>query len=151
VRQATAGDLDVVAELVPLAGVALEVRNWSRRSPPAPPAWPCVLGLAPAGTASPPPGDRPQDHHTVSETYGQMADDYRDLFAEQGQRWQAETTLTTTSLAAVDAYVKLVAEHLANGHRESQGPRSIVRISVPWFAPHAHRGYPHRWLGYTST
>jgi len=50
----------------------------------------------------------------VSETlrvYGQMADDYRDLFAEQGRRWQAETTLTTTSRRQVDAYVELVEAH----------------------------------------
>ncbi len=46
------------------------------------------------------PDARILDDHTVSETlrvYGQMADDYRTLFAEQGRRWQADTTLTTTS------------------------------------------------------
>ena len=59
------------------------------------------------------PDARILDDHTVSETlrvYGQMADDYRDLFAEQGRRWQAETTLTATSRVQVDAYVELV-EH----------------------------------------
>jgi len=35
------------------------------------------------------------DDHTICETlrvYGQLAADYRELFAEQGRRWQAETT-----------------------------------------------------------
>ncbi len=56
------------------------------------------------------------DDHTVSETlrvYGQMAADYHNLFAEQGRRWQAETTLSATQTTQVDAYVALVAEHLA--------------------------------------
>jgi hypothetical protein len=51
------------------------------------------------------------DDFTVSETLrvnGKMAQDYRDLFAEQGRRWQAETTLTATNRAQVDAYVELV-------------------------------------------
>ncbi len=56
------------------------------------------------------------DDHTVSETlrvYGQMADDYRTLFAEQGRRWQAEPTLSTTSRVQVDTYVELVETHQA--------------------------------------
>jgi hypothetical protein len=44
--------------------------------------------------------------------YGQMAQDYRTLFAEQGRRWQTQTTLTTTTRTAVDAYVELVEAHL---------------------------------------
>jgi hypothetical protein len=61
------------------------------------------------------PDARILDDSTVSETlrvYGQMAQDYRELFAEQGRRWQAHTTLTTTSRAAVDAYVELVEHQL---------------------------------------
>jgi hypothetical protein len=61
------------------------------------------------------PDARILDDHTVSETlrvYGQMAADYRNLFAEQGRRWQAETTLTTTARQAVDAYAELVDAHL---------------------------------------
>ncbi len=61
------------------------------------------------------PDARILDDSTVSETlrvYGQMAQDYRELFAEQGRRWQADTTLTTTSRAAVDAYVELVEHQL---------------------------------------
>lgn len=42
-----------------------------------------------------------------------MTQDYRDLFAEQGRRWQAQTTLSATQRAQVDAYVELVAEQLA--------------------------------------
>jgi hypothetical protein len=41
-----------------------------------------------------------------------MAEDYRNLFAEQGRRWQAETTLTTTTRAALDAYAELVEAQL---------------------------------------
>jgi hypothetical protein len=41
-----------------------------------------------------------------------MAEDYRDLFAEQGRRWQAETTPGTPTRHAIDAYVALVAAHL---------------------------------------
>jgi hypothetical protein len=76
------------------------------------------------------------DDHTVSATlrvYGQMAKDYRDLFAEQGRRWQADTTLTTTSRAQVDAYVELVeAQRVALDDilaltREIQG-RTIEKI-----------------------
>jgi hypothetical protein len=61
------------------------------------------------------PDARILDDYTVSETlrvYGQMAQDYRTLFAEQGRRWQTETTLTTTTRTAVDAYVELVEAHL---------------------------------------
>ena len=82
------------------------------------------------------PDARILDDHTVSETlrvYGQMADDYRDLFAEQGRRWQAETTLTATSRAQVDAYIELV-EHQRRAldeilalTREIQG-RTIEKI-----------------------
>ncbi|HZD14339.1 MAG TPA: hypothetical protein VE196_04275 [Pseudonocardiaceae bacterium] len=39
------------------------------------------------------------DDHTVSETlrvYGQMSADYRDLFTEQGRRWQADPALSAT-------------------------------------------------------
>jgi len=56
------------------------------------------------------------DDHTVAETlrvYGQMAHDYRTLFAEQGRRWQAQATLTTATRHAVDAYAELVEAHLA--------------------------------------
>lgn len=65
------------------------------------------------------PDARILDHHTVSETlrvYGQTAADYRNLFAEQGRRWQAEPTLSATQATQatqLDAYVALVAEHLA--------------------------------------
>lgn len=62
------------------------------------------------------PDARILDDHTISETlrvYGQMAVDYRNLFAEQGRRWQAEPTLTTTARQAVDAYVALVEAHRA--------------------------------------
>ena len=55
------------------------------------------------------------DDHTVTETlrvYGQMAQDYRTLFAEQGRRWQAETTPSTTTRTQVDAYVELVEHQL---------------------------------------
>jgi len=55
------------------------------------------------------------DDYTVSETlriYGQMAIDYRRVFAEQGRRWQAETTSDVTIRQAIDAYAKLVDEHL---------------------------------------
>lgn len=61
------------------------------------------------------PDARILDDHTVSETlrvYGQMAKDYRNLFAAQGRRWQAELTLTPTMRVNVDAYVELVDEHL---------------------------------------
>jgi hypothetical protein len=60
------------------------------------------------------PDPRILDDHTVSETlrvYGQMAEDYRDLFAEQGRRWQAITTLTATQRRQVDAFAALVDEH----------------------------------------
>jgi hypothetical protein len=56
------------------------------------------------------------DDHTVAETrrvYGQMAQDYRTLFAEQGRRWQAQSALTTATRPAVDAYAELVEAHLA--------------------------------------
>lgn len=62
------------------------------------------------------PDARILDDHTVSETlrvYGQMAQDYRNLFAEQGRRWQAETIPGTTARQAVDAYAQLVDAHLA--------------------------------------
>jgi len=55
------------------------------------------------------------DDHTIAETlrvYGQMAQDYRNLFAEQGRRWRAETILSTTARHAVDAYAELVEAHL---------------------------------------
>ena len=55
------------------------------------------------------------DDYTVSEAlriYGQMAVDYRRVFAEQGRRWQAETTTGTTIRHTIDAYTKLVDEHL---------------------------------------
>jgi hypothetical protein len=55
------------------------------------------------------PDARILDDHTVAETlrvYGQMAQDYRALFAEQGRRWQAQTTLSATQRAQVDAYVE---------------------------------------------
>jgi hypothetical protein len=42
-----------------------------------------------------------------------MAEDYRDLFAEQGRRWQAETTPDTSTRHAIDAYVAVVGAHLA--------------------------------------
>jgi len=41
------------------------------------------------------------DDHTVAETrrvYGQMAQDYRTLFAEQGRRWQAQRASSTCSV-----------------------------------------------------
>jgi hypothetical protein len=62
------------------------------------------------------PDARILDDHTVSETlrvYGQMAQDYRDLFAEQGRRWQTETTPATTTRQTVDTYAQLVDAHLA--------------------------------------
>lgn len=62
------------------------------------------------------PDARIVDDYTVSETlriYGQMAVDYRSLFAEQGRRWQAETISNTTIRQAVNAYTQLVDEHLA--------------------------------------
>lgn len=49
----------------------------------------------------------------VSETlrvYGEMAEDYEHLFAEQGRRWQ-ETDLTGPQCTAVEAYVSLVDAH----------------------------------------
>lgn len=61
------------------------------------------------------PDARILDDYTVTETlrvYGQMAQDYRTLFAEQGRRWQAQTTLNTTTRTAVDAYVELVEAQL---------------------------------------
>jgi hypothetical protein len=61
------------------------------------------------------PDARILDDHTISETlrvYQQMADDYRDLFAEQGRRWQAETTPATPTRHAIDAYAALVDAHL---------------------------------------
>jgi hypothetical protein len=61
------------------------------------------------------PDARILDDHTVTETlrvYGQMAQDYRTLFAEQGRRWQTQTTLSTTTRARVDAYVELVEAQL---------------------------------------
>lgn len=82
------------------------------------------------------PGARILDDQTVSETvrvYGQMTEDYRSLFAEQGRRWRAESTLTKTTRAKVDAYVELVAEHQATLDailalpREIQG-RTIEKI-----------------------
>jgi hypothetical protein len=42
-----------------------------------------------------------------------MADDYRDLFAEQGRHWQAETTPATPTRHAIDAYAALVDAHRA--------------------------------------
>jgi len=62
------------------------------------------------------PDARIIDNYTVSETlriYGQMAVNYRSLFAEQGRRWQAETTSNAAIQQAVNAYTKLVDEHLA--------------------------------------
>lgn len=62
------------------------------------------------------PDARILDDHTVSETlrvYGQMAQDYRNLFAEQGRRWHAETIPGTTARQAVDAYAQLVDAQLA--------------------------------------
>ena len=62
------------------------------------------------------PDARILDDHTISETlrvYGQMAEDYRDLFAEQGRRWHAETTPATPTRHAIDAYVALVEAHRA--------------------------------------
>jgi hypothetical protein len=62
------------------------------------------------------PDARILDDHTISETlrvYGQMAEDYRDLFAEQGRRWQAETTPGTPTRQAIDAYAEVVDAHLA--------------------------------------
>jgi hypothetical protein len=62
------------------------------------------------------PDARILDDHTISETlrvYGQMADDYHDLFAKQGRRWQAETTPATPTRQAIDAYVALVDAHRA--------------------------------------
>jgi hypothetical protein len=56
------------------------------------------------------------DDHAVSETlrvYGQMSADYRDSFAEQGRRWQADPTLSATRAIQVDAYVALGDEHRA--------------------------------------
>ncbi|MGH3833583.1 MAG: hypothetical protein ACRDRS_24630 [Pseudonocardiaceae bacterium] len=56
------------------------------------------------------------DDHTVAETlrvYGTMSEDYRALFAEQGRRWRAETTLTPAARAKIDAYTELVTEQLA--------------------------------------
>ena len=55
------------------------------------------------------------DDYTVSEAlriYGQMAVDYRRVFAEQGRRWQAETPPDAAIRQAIDAYTKLVDEHL---------------------------------------
>jgi hypothetical protein len=62
------------------------------------------------------PDARILDDHTVSETlrvYGQMAQDYRNLFAEQGRRWQTETIPATTARQAVDTYAQLVDAHQA--------------------------------------
>ncbi len=55
------------------------------------------------------------DDETVSETlrvYGQMADDYRDLFAEQARRWQ-RPDLTAPERVQVGAYAELVAQQRA--------------------------------------
>lgn len=62
------------------------------------------------------PDARILDDDTIFETlrvYGQMAEDYRDLFAEQGRRWQAETTPGTPTRHAIDGYGALVDAHLA--------------------------------------
>ncbi len=56
------------------------------------------------------------DNYTVLETlriYGQLAADYRSLFAEQGRRWHAETIADTPARHAVDAYIELVKANLA--------------------------------------
>jgi hypothetical protein len=56
------------------------------------------------------PDARTLDNYTVAETlriYGQLAADYRGLFAKQGRRWQLETTADTTARHAVDAYTEL--------------------------------------------
>jgi hypothetical protein len=61
------------------------------------------------------PDARILDDDTVSETlrvYGQMAHDYRELFAEQGRRWQADAALSATTRTQVDAYAELVEAHL---------------------------------------
>jgi hypothetical protein len=61
------------------------------------------------------PDARILDDHTVSETlrvYGQMAADYRDLFAEQARRWAAQD-LTAVERVQVAAYAELVTEQRA--------------------------------------
>ncbi len=55
------------------------------------------------------------DDETVSETrrvYGRMASDYRELFATQARRWQAQDGLDDRTRANVDAFAAQVDEHL---------------------------------------
>ena len=62
------------------------------------------------------PDARIVDNYTVSEIlrlYGQLAADYRRLFAEQGRRWRAETSADTAARDAVEVYLELVTANLA--------------------------------------
>lgn len=61
------------------------------------------------------PAARVLDDHLLGEVrrvYGQMAADYRALFAEQARRWNSDTPPEHPAAAQLAEYTRLVTEHL---------------------------------------